>query len=48
MSLAELEKIHIKRVLDDVNWDKHEASKILGIAKTTLYNKIESYGLTEK
>ncbi|MFO7444822.1 MAG: sigma-54 dependent transcriptional regulator, partial [Ignavibacteriaceae bacterium] len=37
LSLAEIEKIHIKRVLDDVKWDKHEASKILGIAKTTLY-----------
>ncbi|MFO7445489.1 MAG: helix-turn-helix domain-containing protein, partial [Ignavibacteriaceae bacterium] len=47
LSLAEIEKIHIKRVLDDVKWDKHEASKILGIAKTTLYNKIEAYGLSE-
>jgi two-component system response regulator AtoC len=45
LSLAELEKNHIKIVLDEVNWDKKEASKILGIAKTTLYNKIEIYGI---
>jgi DNA-binding NtrC family response regulator len=45
MSLAELEKNHIKIVLDEVNWDKNEACKILGIAKTTLYNKLEAYGL---
>lgn len=47
LSLAEVEKQHIKRILDEVNWDKQEASKILGIAKTTLYNKIEAYGLAE-
>lgn len=45
LSLAELEKNHIKIVLDEVNWDKNEACKILGIAKTTLYNKLETYGI---
>lgn len=45
MSLAELEKNYIKIVLDEVNWDKREACKILGIAKTTLYNKLETYGI---
>ncbi len=45
MSLAELEKNHIKIVLEEVNWDKREACKILGIAKTTLYNKLETYGI---
>jgi len=45
MSLAELEKNHIKIVLDEVNWDKKEACKILGIAKTTLYNKLDIYGI---
>jgi two-component system response regulator AtoC len=48
LSLADIEKSHIKLVLEEVNWDKQLASKILGIAKTTLYNKIEAYGLTEK
>jgi len=46
MTLAEMEKRHIKAVLESVKWDKREASRILGIAKTTLYNKIEGYGLT--
>jgi len=45
LSLADIEKNHIKIVLDEVNWDKKEASKILGIAKTTLYNKLETYGI---
>jgi DNA-binding NtrC family response regulator len=45
LSLAEIEKNHIKIVLDEVNWDKKEACKILGIAKTTLYNKIDTYGI---
>jgi DNA-binding NtrC family response regulator len=48
LSLAEIEKRHIKLVLDAVEWDKQQASKILGIAKTTLYNKIEVYGLNAK
>ena len=45
LSLAELEKNHIRVILDEVNWDKKEACKILGIAKTTLYNKLEVYGI---
>ena len=48
LSLADVEKLHIKHVLESVKWDKQVASKILGIAKTTLYNKIEAYGLVEK
>jgi len=48
LSLADIEKSHIKLVLEEVNWDKQLASKILGIAKTTLYNKIEAYRLIEK
>ncbi len=46
-NLAEIEKEYIKLVLDEVNWDKIKASKILGIAKTTLYNKIESYSISK-
>ena len=46
-NLGDIEKEYIKSVLDEVNWDKIKASKILGIAKTTLYNKIESYSLAK-
>jgi DNA-binding NtrC family response regulator len=47
MSLAEVEKIHIKLVLDNHGWDKQKACKILGISKPTLYNKIQIYELAE-
>lgn len=44
-SLADMEKIHIKAVLDSVKWDKQKAHKILGISVPTLYSKIEKYNL---
>ncbi len=45
-SLAEIEKKYIKSVLDKLNWDKKAACQSLGIAKTTLYNKISYYNLS--
>ena len=45
VSLAEVEKKHIEYILDHVKWNKSQASKILGITKTTLYNKIAQYDL---
>ena len=44
-SLAELEKYHIKRILEEVNWNKLEASHILDITRPTLNAKIEKYEL---
>ena len=44
-SLSELEKYHIKRILDEVNWNKQEASHILDITRPTLNAKIEKYDL---
>jgi len=44
-SLAELEKYHIKRILDEVKWNKLEASHILDITRPTLNAKIEKYAL---
>jgi len=43
-----MEKMHIKAVLDSVNWDKQKAYKILGISVPTLYSKIEKYNLEKK
>jgi transcriptional regulator with PAS, ATPase and Fis domain len=45
-SLAELEKFHIKKILDEVKWNKVEASHILEITRPTLNAKIEKYSLT--
>lgn len=44
-SLAQLEKFHIKRILEEVNWNKMEASHILDITRPTLNAKIEKYEL---
>ncbi len=44
-SLADIEKEHIKRVLDQLNWNKLEASRILEITRPTLNAKIEKYNL---
>lgn len=47
-SLADLEKYHIKKVLDEVNWNKMEASQILDITRPTLNAKIEKYELVRE
>jgi len=44
-SLKEVEKNHIAQVLDENSWNISRSSKILGIDRSTLYNKIKSYGL---
>jgi DNA-binding NtrC family response regulator len=44
-SIADIEKVHIKKVLDKVKWNKQEASRILEITRPTLNAKIEKYGL---
>lgn len=44
-SLADIEKLHIERVLAAVKWDKPKASKILGISLPTLYSKIENHDI---
>jgi DNA-binding NtrC family response regulator len=47
-TIAEVEKIHIENVLDELKWNKSKASRVLGITKTTLYNKIALYNITPK
>ena len=44
-SMADMEKYHIKRILEEVNWNKLEASHILDITRPTLNAKIENYNL---
>ncbi len=45
LSLDELERIHILRVLDACSGQKTKASAILGINRTTLWKKLRQYGL---
>ena len=44
--LSGVEKMHILKVLKYTNGNKTETSRLLGIGLTTLYRKIEEYGLT--
>ena len=41
--LASSEKIHIQKVLHYANGNKTETAKLLNIALTTLYRKLEEY-----
>lgn len=43
--LASAEKIHIQKVLNYTNGNKTKAAELLGIALTTLYRKMNEYGL---
>ncbi|MEO8763119.1 MAG: sigma-54 dependent transcriptional regulator [Ginsengibacter sp.] len=43
--LAGVEKLHIQRVLIHTRGNKTEAARLLNIGLTTLYRKIEEYGL---
>ncbi|MBZ0089180.1 MAG: sigma-54 dependent transcriptional regulator [Thermoanaerobaculia bacterium] len=44
LSLEEIEKAHIRRVLDGSDWNISQAAKVLGIDRGTLYAKIKRYG----
>jgi len=47
LSIAEMEKQLIRKVLDNTSWKRSEAARILGINRTTLYNKIRDYSLEQ-
>lgn len=46
-SLNEIEKKHIKHILDKFNWNISKASKVLKVDRATLYNKIKKYDLKQ-
>jgi DNA-binding NtrC family response regulator len=43
--LTSVEKLHILRVLHHTRGNKTETARLLNIGLTTLYRKIEEYGL---
>jgi DNA-binding NtrC family response regulator len=45
VTLEELEKEYLVTVLNETGWQKKKASSILGINASTLYRKIQRYGL---
>jgi DNA-binding protein Fis len=47
ISLATLEKVHVKSVLESVRWNERRAAKILGISAKTLSTGIKSYNLNK-
>ena len=47
-TLETIEKSYIYWVLQRTGWQKSKAAQILGIDSSTLYRKIEKYGLKEK
>ncbi|MBU8848558.1 MAG: sigma-54 dependent transcriptional regulator [Desulfobacterales bacterium] len=46
-SLTDVEKHHITKILDETSWNITKSSAILGIDRSTLYNKIKRYGLKD-
>lgn len=45
--LEDLERVTIQRVFEQVNGDKVQAGKMLGISRATLYRKLKRYGIGE-
>jgi DNA-binding NtrC family response regulator len=47
VTLDELEKEYVLKVLDETGWHKKKAATILGINASTLYRKLQRYGCDE-
>ncbi len=46
-SLKEIERGHITRILEETDWNITRSSEILGIDRSTLYNKIRRYKINK-
>jgi DNA-binding NtrC family response regulator len=44
LTLEDVERMHILKVLEDCGWNQSMAARILRIDRVTLYNKIKKYG----
>ena len=45
VTLDEVERRYIQRVMEAVSWSKSEATRVLGIDRSTLYRKLDRYGI---
>jgi DNA-binding NtrC family response regulator len=48
LTLDELERRHIERVLEVTGGNRPKAAKILGINVSTIYRKLEKFNLSDK
>ena len=47
-SLKLMEKMHIKRIMEETDWNISKAARVLEIDRQTLYNKIEKYHIEKE
>jgi DNA-binding NtrC family response regulator len=47
-SLKKMERVHIRRILKETNWNISKAARELDIDRQTLYNKIDKYGIRKE
>ncbi|MDP6113926.1 MAG: sigma 54-interacting transcriptional regulator [Planctomycetota bacterium] len=47
LTLSDLEREHLAKVLKAVNWNKTKAARILGVSRQTLYDKIDHHGVVQ-
>jgi len=47
-SLKLMEKMHIKRILDETRWNISKTARLLEIDRQTLYNKIAKYTIEKE
>jgi len=48
LTLEEMEKIYIEKILEQSHGHRSRAAKVLGISRHTLYNKLKHFGIDEK
>jgi DNA-binding NtrC family response regulator len=47
-SLVEVERAHIKKILERSGWNVSRAAEVLGIDRVTVYNKMKKFGLQKQ
>jgi DNA-binding NtrC family response regulator len=45
LSLASMEEVHLRRVLEQFRWNQRQAARALGIGYNTLWRKLKRYGI---